>query len=47
MRLAEALARVDPGQPVLVEVNVAREPQKSGADRITHWRSSRDADCST
>jgi len=32
MRLAEALARVDPGQPVLVEVNVAREPQKSGAD---------------
>ncbi len=31
-RLAEAIARVDPGQHVLVEVNVAREPQKSGAD---------------
>jgi pyridoxal phosphate enzyme (YggS family) len=31
-RLAEALARVDPGIAVLVEVNVAREPQKSGAD---------------
>jgi pyridoxal phosphate enzyme (YggS family) len=31
-RLAEALARVDQGMAVLVEVNVAREPQKSGAD---------------
>jgi pyridoxal phosphate enzyme (YggS family) len=31
-RLAEALARVDEGIEVLVEVNVAREPQKSGAD---------------
>lgn len=29
--LAEALAREDPGQAVLVEVNVAREPQKTGA----------------
>ena len=28
--LAEALARHSPGQQVLVEVNVAREPQKSG-----------------
>jgi len=31
-RLAEAIARVDPAKAVLVEVNVAREPQKSGAD---------------
>jgi pyridoxal phosphate enzyme (YggS family) len=31
-RLAEALARVDQGMAILVEVNVAREPQKSGAD---------------
>jgi len=31
-RLAEALARSDPQQPVLVEVNVAREAQKSGVD---------------
>jgi len=31
-RLAEALAKIAPAQPVLVEVNVAREPQKSGAD---------------
>jgi len=31
-RLAEALARADPNQPVLVEVNVAREAQKSGVD---------------
>jgi pyridoxal phosphate enzyme (YggS family) len=30
--LAEAIARVDSKQRVLVEVNVAREPQKSGAD---------------
>lgn len=30
--LAEALARADPRQAVLVEVNVAREPQKSGVD---------------
>ncbi len=32
IRLAEALAKIAPAQPVLVEVNVAREPQKSGAD---------------
>jgi pyridoxal phosphate enzyme (YggS family) len=31
-RLAEAISRVDQGMGVLVEVNVAREPQKSGAD---------------
>ena len=31
-RLAENLARVAPTQPVLVEVNVAREPQRSGVD---------------
>src|SRR5207248_10619222 len=31
-RLAEAIAKVAPAQPVLVEVNVSREPQKSGAD---------------
>jgi pyridoxal phosphate enzyme (YggS family) len=31
-RLAEAIARVDPRMAVLVEVNVAREPQKSGTD---------------
>jgi len=30
--LVEALARADPRQRVLVEVNVAREPQKSGVD---------------
>jgi PLP dependent protein len=30
LHLAEALARHKPGQQVLVEVNVAREPQKSG-----------------
>lgn len=30
--LAEALARTNPEQQVLVEVNVAREPQKSGVD---------------
>ena len=30
--LAEALGRADPAQRVLVEVNVAREPQKSGVD---------------
>jgi PLP dependent protein len=30
--LVEALARVDPLQRVLVEVNVAHEPQKSGVD---------------
>jgi pyridoxal phosphate enzyme (YggS family) len=29
-RLAEAIARHTPGQAVLVEVNIAREPQKSG-----------------
>jgi pyridoxal phosphate enzyme (YggS family) len=29
-RLAEAIARHAPGQAVLVEVNIAREPQKSG-----------------
>jgi pyridoxal phosphate enzyme (YggS family) len=32
VRLAEAIAKIAPRQPVLVEVNVAREPQKSGAD---------------
>jgi pyridoxal phosphate enzyme (YggS family) len=32
IRLAEALAKIAPSQAVLVEVNVAREPQKSGAD---------------
>jgi PLP dependent protein len=31
-RLAETIARAYAGKPVLVEVNVAREPQKSGAD---------------
>jgi pyridoxal phosphate enzyme (YggS family) len=31
-RLADAIARVDQRMAVLVEVNVAREPQKSGAD---------------
>ena len=30
VRLAEQVAHVKPGQHVLVEVNVAREPQKSG-----------------
>jgi len=30
--LVQALARADPAQRVLVEVNVAREPQKSGVD---------------
>jgi len=30
LRLAEAIARHDPKQAVLVEVNIAREPQKSG-----------------
>jgi PLP dependent protein len=32
LRLAEAIAKIAPEQAVLVEVNVAREPQKSGAD---------------
>jgi pyridoxal phosphate enzyme (YggS family) len=32
VRLAEALARIAPAQRILVEVNIAREPQKSGAD---------------
>lgn len=32
VRLAEAIANIAPKQQVLVEVNVAREPQKSGAD---------------
>ncbi|HSP09497.1 MAG TPA: YggS family pyridoxal phosphate-dependent enzyme [Candidatus Dormibacteraeota bacterium] len=31
LHLAEAIAAREPGQAVLVEVNVAREPQKSGA----------------
>jgi len=31
-RLAEAIEKVAPSQRVLVEVNVSREPQKSGAD---------------
>jgi PLP dependent protein len=30
VRLAESIARHAPGQAVLVEVNIAREPQKSG-----------------
>ena len=30
VRLAKAIARHSPGQAVLVEVNIAREPQKSG-----------------
>ena len=30
LRLAEHIARIEPAQAVLVEVNVAREPQKSG-----------------
>ena len=30
--LAETIARVNPGQKVLVEVNVAREPQRTGVD---------------
>jgi pyridoxal phosphate enzyme (YggS family) len=30
VRLAEQIARIEPTQPVLVEVNVSREPQKSG-----------------
>jgi len=32
IRLAEAIAKLAPAQPVLVEANVAREAQKSGAD---------------
>ncbi|HEY5035073.1 MAG TPA: YggS family pyridoxal phosphate-dependent enzyme [Candidatus Dormibacteraeota bacterium] len=32
VRLAAELARVEPQQAVLLEVNVAREPQKHGAD---------------
>ena len=32
VRIAEAIARAVPSQQVLVEVNVAREPQRSGAD---------------
>ena len=32
VRLASELAKVEPEQAVLLEVNVAREPQKSGAD---------------
>ena len=32
VRLATELARLDPHQAVLLEVNVAREPQKHGAD---------------
>jgi PLP dependent protein len=31
-RIAEALAAIDSAQPVLVEVNVAQESQKTGAD---------------
>jgi len=30
LRLAEHIARIDPRQQVLIEVNAAREPQKSG-----------------
>jgi pyridoxal phosphate enzyme (YggS family) len=32
IRLAEALAKIAPAQAVLIEVNVAREAQKSGTD---------------
>jgi len=32
LHMAEAVARIAPAQAVLVQVNVAREPQKSGAD---------------
>jgi PLP dependent protein len=32
IHVAEAIAKVAPAQAVLVEVNVAREPQKSGVD---------------
>lgn len=32
MHLAETLARYTPGQRVLVEVNIAREPQRTGID---------------
>lgn len=32
VRLAGTLARIAPQQRVLIEVNIAREPQKSGAD---------------
>jgi pyridoxal phosphate enzyme (YggS family) len=32
LRLAEQIAKADPRQLVLVEVNVSREPQKSGID---------------
>lgn len=35
IRLAEAVAAVNSEQPVLVEVNVAREDQKTGADPAT------------
>ncbi|TMF44237.1 MAG: YggS family pyridoxal phosphate-dependent enzyme [Chloroflexi bacterium] len=34
IRLAEAIAKLAPAQPVLVEANVAREAQKSGADPV-------------
>jgi PLP dependent protein len=30
LRLAEHIARIAPSQPVLVEVNISREPQKTG-----------------
>lgn len=32
LHLAEAIARTDPRQAVLVEVNIAREPQRSGVN---------------
>jgi PLP dependent protein len=32
LRLAEQVAKIDPRQLVLVEVNISREPQKSGID---------------
>lgn len=32
LRLAEAIAALEPEMPVLVEVNVAREPQRTGVD---------------
>jgi len=30
LRLAEHIARIEPSQPVLVDVNISREPQKTG-----------------
>ena len=35
LRLAEAIARADDEIPVLIEVNISREPQRTGADPAT------------